>query len=180
MDTFSKRKYIILAIFFGIGIIYLLKIFVLQVVSSKYKESATNNVLREMIQYPARGLIYDRNGELMVYNKPAYDLMVTPRELEPFDTISFCNLVEISKEELVAGLKKARDYSSYKPSVLVKQIPPESFAYIQEKLYKFKGFQVQIRTLREYAHPAGAHVLGYVSEVNDADISKDGYYKSGD
>ena len=126
MDTFSKRKYYVLAIFFGIGIIYLVKLFSLQVISSKYKESATNNVLREIIQYPARGLIYDRNGELMVINKPAYDLLVTPRELEHFDTIAFCNLVEITKEELIAGIKKAREYSTYKPSILVKQIPPES------------------------------------------------------
>lgn len=180
MDTFSKRKYYVLAIFFGIGIIYLVKLFSLQVISSKYKESATNNVLREIIQYPARGLIYDRNGELMVINKPAYDLLVTPRELEHFDTIAFCNLVEITKEELIAGIKKAREYSTYKPSILVKQIPPESFAFLQEKLYKFKGFHVQSRTLREYTHPAAAHVLGYVSEVKDADILKDDYYKSGD
>ncbi|MGE0018535.1 MAG: penicillin-binding protein 2 [Draconibacterium sp.] len=180
MDTFSKRKYYVLAIFFGIGIIYLVKLFSLQVISSKYKESATNNVLREIIQYPARGLIYDRNGELMVINKPAYDLLVTPRELEHFDTIAFCNLVEITKEELIAGIQKAREYSTYKPSILVKQIPPESFAFLQEKLYKFKGFHVQSRTLREYTHPAAAHVLGYVSEVKDADILKDNYYKSGD
>ena len=180
MDTFSKRKYYVLAIFFGIGIIYLVKLFSLQVISSKYKESATNNVLREIIQYPARGLIYDRNGELMVINKPAYDLLVTPRELEHFDTIAFCNLVEITKEELIAGIQKAREYSTYKPSILVKQIPPESFAFLQEKLYKFKGFHVQSRTLREYTHPAAAHVLGYVSEVKDADILKDDYYKSGD
>lgn len=180
MDTFSKRKYYVLAIFFGIGIIYLMKLFSLQVISSKYKESATNNVLREIIQYPARGLIFDRNGELMVINKPAYDLLVTPREVEPFDTIAFCKLVEITKEELAAGIKKARDYSTYKPSILVKQIPPESFAFLQEKLYKFRGFQVQSRTLREYTHPAAAHVLGYVSEVNESDISKDDYYKSGD
>lgn len=180
MDTFSKRKYYVLAIFFGIGIIYLVKLFSLQVISSKYKESATNNVLREIIQYPPRGLIYDRNGELMVINKPAYDLLVTPRELESFDTIAFCTLVEISKEDLVAGIKKAREYSTYKPSILVKQIPPESYAFLNEQLYKFKGFQVQSRTLREYTHPAAAHVLGYVSEVKDADILKDDYYKSGD
>jgi len=180
VDTFSKRKYLILAIIFGVGIIYLLKIFVLQVISTKYKESATNNVLREMVQFPARGLIYDRNGKLMVYNKPAYDLLVTPREVVSFDTIAFCALVEITKDELITGLKKARDYSSYKPSILVKQIPPESFAFIQEKLYKFKGFQVQSRTLREYASPVAAHVLGYVSEVKDADIAKENYYKTGD
>ena len=147
---------------------------------SKYKVSATNNVLREIVQYPARGLVYDRNGTLMVFNKPAYDLLVTPREVVEFDTLAFCRLLEISKEDLVAGIQKARSYSTYKPSILIKQIPPESFAYLQEQLYKFKGFHTQSRTLREYSHSSAAHVLGYVSEVNDADIQKDDYYKSGD
>lgn len=116
----------------------------------------------------------------MVFNKPAYDLLVTPREVERFDTLAFCKLVEISKEELIAGIQKAKEYSPYKPSILIKQIPPESFAFLQEQLYKYKGFHTQSRTLRDYANPSGAHVLGYVSEVNDNDIQKDDYYKSGD
>jgi penicillin-binding protein 2 len=180
VDTYSKRKNIVLAIFISVAAIFVIRLFSIQVISSKYKESATNNVVREIVQYPARGLVYDRNGELLVFNKPAYDILVTPREVQPFDTMSFCRLVEISKEELLEGIKKAREYSTYKPSILVKQIPPESFAYLQEKLYKFKGFSTQSRTLREYAYPAAAHVLGYVSEVNENDISKDEYYKSGD
>ena len=168
------------AIFLAVGAIFIIRLFVLQVLSPKYKESATNNVLREIIQYPARGLVYDRNNVLMVFNKPAYDLLVTPREVEKFDTVSFCKLLEISKEDLIAGIQKARDYSTYKPSILIKQIPPESFAFLQEQLYKFKGFHTQSRTLREYANPSAAHVLGYVSEVNDNDIQKDEYYISGD
>lgn len=180
MDIHSKRKYLVTAIFIIAGIVFILKLFSLQVLDSKYKVSATNNVLREVVQFPARGLIYDRNGILMVFNKPAYDLLVTPREVEKFDTVAFCRLLEISKEDLIAGIQKARDYSSYKPSILIKQIPPESFAYLQEQLYKFKGFHTQSRTLREYFHPSAAHVLGYVSEVNDADIERDSYYKSGD
>ncbi|HSO87256.1 MAG TPA: penicillin-binding protein 2 [Draconibacterium sp.] len=180
MDIFSRRKYIVVAIFLASGLIFILKLFGLQVLNSKYKVSATNNVLREIVQYPARGLIYDRHGTLMVFNKPAYDLLVTPREVERFDTLAFCRLLEISKEDLIAGIQKARDYSTYKPSILIKQIPPESFAFLQEQLYKFKGFHTQSRTLREYANSSGAHVLGYVSEVNDADIQKDEYYKSGD
>lgn len=180
MDIFSRRKYYVTTIFLVVGGIFVLRLFTLQVISSKYKESATNNVLREIVQYPMRGLIYDRNGTLMVFNKPAYDLFVTPREVERFDTLAFCRLVEITKEELIAGIKKASEYSTYKPSILVKQIPPESFAFLQEQLYKFKGFHTQSRTLREYANPSAAHVLGYVSEVNDADIQKDEYYKSGD
>ncbi len=180
MDIFSRRKYYVTAIFLAVGLIFILKLFGLQVLNSKYKVSATNNVLREIVQYPARGLVYDRNGILMVFNKPAYDLLVTPREVERFDTLSFCRLLEITKEDLIAGIQKARDYSTYKPSILIKQIPPESFAYLQEQLYKYKGFHTQSRTLREYANPSAAHVLGYVSEVNDNDIQKDEYYKSGD
>lgn len=180
MDIYSRRRYYVTAIFLAVGLIFIIKLFGLQVLDSKYKISATNNVLREIVQYPARGLIYDRNGTLMVFNKPAYDLLVTPREVEKFDTVAFCNLLEISKEDLIAGIQKARDYSTYKSSILIKQIPPESFAYLQEQLYKFKGFHTQSRTLREYANPSAAHVLGYVSEVNDTDIGKDDYYKSGD
>ncbi len=180
MDIYSKRKYLVTAIFLIAGVVFLLKLFSLQVLDPKYKVSATNNVLREIVQFPARGLIYDRKGTLMVFNKPAYDLLVTPREVEKFDTVAFCKLLEISKEELIAGIQKARDYSAYKPSILIKQIPPESFAYLREQLYKFKGFHTQSRTLREYFYPSAAHVLGYVSEVNDADIERDDYYKSGD
>jgi len=180
VDIFSRRKYYVTTIFLVVGVIFVIRLFALQVLSSKYKKSATNNTLREIVQYPARGLVYDRNGVLLVFNKPAYDLLVTPREVERFDTLAFCRLVEISKEELIEGIKKASEYSPYKPSILIKQIPPESFAYLQEQLYKFKGFETQRRTLREYASPSGAHVLGYVSEVNDADIQKDEYYKSGD
>ncbi|KAF0239455.1 MAG: penicillin-binding protein [Prolixibacteraceae bacterium] len=180
MDIYSKRKYLVITIFIVAGLVFILRLFSLQVLDSKYKVSATNNVLRENVQFPARGLIYDRNGTLMVFNKPAYDLLVTPREVEKFDTVAFCKLLEISKEDLIAGIQKAKDYSSFKPSILIKQIPPESFAYLQEQLYKFKGFHTQSRTLREYFHPSAAHVLGYVSEVNDADIERDIYYKSGD
>ncbi len=180
MDIYSKRKYLVTAIILISGFVFILKLFSLQVLDSKYKESATNNVLRENVQFPARGLIYDRNGTLMVFNKPAYDLLVTPREVERFDTLAFCKLVEISKEELIACIKKAMEYSHYKPSILIKQIPPESFAYLKEQLYKFKGFDTQSRTLREYFYPSAAHVLGYVSEVNDADIERDSYYKTGD
>jgi penicillin-binding protein 2 len=180
VDIYSKRKYLVTAIFLISGFVFILKLFSLQVLDSKYKESATNNVLRENVQFPARGLIYDRKGTLMVFNKPAYDLLVTPREVEKFDTVAFCKLIEISKEELIAGIQKAKDYSTYKPSILIKQIPPESFAYLHEQLYKYKGFHTQSRTLREYFYPSAAHVLGYVSEVNDADIERDNYYKSGD
>lgn len=180
MNTFSNRKYVITAIFVAFGLIFIILLFRLQVRDSAYKQYATNNVLREVVQYPARGLVYDRNGKLLVFNKASYDLLITPREVEKFDTLYFCQLLEITKEELQSRIQKAKDYSRYKPSILIKQIPPESFAILQEQLYKFKGFHTQPRTLREYSSTSAAHVLGYVSEVNANDIQKDGYYSSGD
>lgn len=180
MNNLSKRRFIIAAVFAVVGLIYVIDLFHLQVLNSDYKKYATNNVLREVVQYPARGLVYDRNGELLVYNKTAYDLLITPREVEKFDTLLLCSLLEISRDELEEGIQKAKKYSRYKPSVLIKQISPENFALLQEKLYKFKGFHSQTRTLREYTNPVAAHVLGYVGEVNSNDLKRDAYYKSGD
>lgn len=163
-----------------IAFVYLVRLFILQVVDSSYKQYATRNVLRRIINYPARGLIYDRNGSLLVHNKAAYDLLVTPREVSAFDTIQFCNLVQIDKTELIEGLEKARNYSPYKPSVIVKQLSPEVYAVLQEKLFKYPGFFVQTRTLREYPRKIAAHMLGYVGEVNQAIIDNDPYYSQGD
>jgi len=171
---------VIVAVFAVIGLVFLLKLFRLQILDPTYKQYATNNVLREVVQYPARGLVFDRNGKLLVYNKAAYDLLITPREVDEFDTLYLCNLLDISKEEIELKIQEAKDYSWYKPSILVKQISPESFAILQEKLYKYKGFHTQSRTLREYTYNAAAHVLGYVGEVTNDDIKKDPYYSSGD
>lgn len=180
MNSYSKRSYIIGGIFLVTGLVFVLVLFRLQVLDPAYKLFATNNVLREVVQYPARGLVYDRNGKLLVHNKPAYDLLVTPREVEDFDTLYLCNLLGITREDLESGLKAAKSYSHYRPSVVVRQIPPEVYAVLQERLYRFKGFHTQSRTLREYTYPAAAHVLGYVGEVNQSDIEKDRYYSPGD
>lgn len=163
-----------------VGLIFLIRLFFLQVVDTTYKEFATSNVLRKIVQYPARGLIYDRNGELLVYNKAAYDLLVTPREVKEFDTLRFCGLLDITIDEFRLRLKEARDYSPFKPSVIVKQISPEKYAYLQEQLYKVRGFYVQSRTLREYPRPMAAHLLGYVGEVTRDMIDANPYYQSGD
>ncbi|WP_372933096.1 penicillin-binding protein 2 [Mariniphaga sediminis] len=175
-----KRSYVIIGIFVLTGLIFAVGLFRLQVLDPTYKVFATNNVLREVVQYPARGLIYDRNGKLLVHNKPAYDLLVTPREVETFDTLYLCKLLEITKEDLKKRIREAAEYSRYKPSIIVKQIPPETYAVLQERLYRFKGFHTQSRTLREYNYPAAAHVLGYVGEVNQADLNRDRYYSMGD
>jgi len=176
----SKRSYVIVLIFVLAAFVFIGKLFSLQVLDPAYKQYATNNVLRERIQYPARGLIYDRNGKLLVYNKTAYDILITPREVEVFDTMQFCNLADISRKELEQGIRKAKKYSWYKPSILVKQIAPEKYAILQEQLYKFEGFHTQTRSLREYSTTAAAHALGYVGEVTSGDIKKDAYYKAGD
>jgi len=180
VNGLSKRSYVIIAIFTVIVLVYLVKLFRLQVLDANYKHFATRNVLREVVQYPARGLVYDRNGELLVYNKAAYDLLITPREVSEFDTTLLCSILEITKEDLEERINKAKNYSRYKSSILVKQIPPETYALLQEKLYRFSGFHTQSRTLREYAHPAAAHVLGYVGEVTQGDIEDDNYYAMGD
>jgi penicillin-binding protein 2 len=163
-----------------VGLVFIAGLFRLQVLDPTYKVFATNNVLRDVVQYPARGLIFDRNGKLLVHNKPAYDLLVTPREVEAFDTLYLCNLLEISKTDLEERMKTARAYSAFRPSIIVKQIPPETYAVLQERLYRFKGFHTQSRTLREYNYPVAAHVLGYVGEVNPSDLERDRYYRQGD
>ncbi len=167
-------------IFIAVGVIFLGRLFQLQVLDPTYKEYATNNVLRKVVQYPARGLVYDRNGELLVYNQAAYDLLVTPREVVRFDTLTLCSLVDITIEEFRQKFQEARAYSSYKPSVIVKQISPEKYAVLQEHLYKLKGFYIQPRTLRQYPKPLAAHVLGYVGEVTRDITANDPYYQSGD
>ncbi|MEL7585513.1 MAG: penicillin-binding protein 2 [Prolixibacteraceae bacterium] len=180
MDKFAKRKYIVGSVFIVIAIIFVIRLFFLQVVDSSYKQYATRNVLRRVTNYPARGLIYDRNGELLVHNKAAYDLLVTPRELPPFDTTEFCELIRVDRKELTDALKKARKYSTYKSSVIVEQLSPEVYAALQEKLFKYPGVFAQARTLREYPRKMAAHMLGYVGEVNQAIIDKESYYTQGD
>jgi len=180
VDSNAKRTYLIAAIFLVVAVTYLIRLFSLQVIDTSYKLSATNNVVRRIVNYPARGLVYDRKGTLLVYNQAAYDVLVTPRELQPFDTLNFCNITGVTKEELKEQLQKAKDYSYFKPSVIIKQLSAQRYAILQEQLYKFSGFFVQTRTLREYPQKIASHVLGYVGEVNQQMIKKDPYYETGD
>ena len=180
MDTFSKRRLIILGIFLGIGAIFILRLFSLQITNKTYKQFATRNVLRKITIYPARGFIYDRKNNLMVYNKAAYDLMIIPREVKTFDTTELCNIVQLDRVELRDAIRKAKQYSYYKPSIVAGQISPDIYAPLQEKLYKYPGFFVQSRTLREYPNKSAAHVLGYVGEASQKTIEVDKYYRQGD
>jgi penicillin-binding protein 2 len=178
--NFSERKYVILLLFALIGLIYLVRLFYLQVFDTTYILSAESNVLRKNTIYPNRGLIYDRNDKLMVYDEAAYDLMVIPGQVTEMDTVEFCALLNITDSTFVAKLSKAKRYSRYKPTTFVAQITKEEYGYIEEKLYKFPGFFVQSRSLRKYPFPIAAHTLGYIGEVNNREIETDPYYRSGD
>ena len=180
MNALSGRRYVIAAIFIVVSLIYLMRLFYIQVLNDSYKLSANNNVLRYMTEYPARGLVYDRDGVLLVYNEAAYDLMVTPRQVKQIDTIDFCETVGITKEQFLKKMKQVKAYSPYKESIFEKQLSKETYAALQEKLYKFKGFFVQARTLRKYPQEIAAHTLGYVGEVSEKITEKNPYYKSGD
>lgn len=180
MNNLSDRKFIIGLIFLIVGFIYLIRLFNVQVLNDKYKLDSDHNVLREIVQYPARGLIYDRQGRLLVYNEAAYDLMVVPRQVPEMDTLAFCELMGIKKEDFITKFTKAKNYSSYKPSTFEKEISSEEYAKIQEKLFEFPGFYVQTRTLRKYPRKSAAHILGYIGEVDQSTIDKNKYYKSGD
>jgi len=179
-DAFINRKYIVMAIIIMASLVLLIRLFTIQVVKDTYRMSADNNVLRYVTQYPARGLIFDRNKRLMVYNQAAYDLMVVPAQVIKIDTTEFCALLGISNASFRERMGDALSYSRRAPSVFLKQISAESYARLQEKMFMFPGFYVQPRTLRKYSKPIGAHLLGYVSEVDEALINKEPYYKSGD
>ena len=135
---------------------------------------------RYITEYPARGLVYDREGKLMVYNEAAYDLMVIPRQVQEFDTLDFCELIGISREDLEKKLSKAKAFSYRKPSVFEKEISAKVYARIHEKLYSFPGFYTQTRTVRSYPHAIAGHLLGYISEADRQIIDNNPYYKSGD
>ena len=176
----EQRRIIIIALMVALMGIYLIRLFSMQVIDRKYKDLARNNAIREVVQQPPRGLIYDRNDSLLVYNEAAYDLMVIPRKVQDFDTADLCNILEITKDELIQRLEKARKYSPLLPYVFAQQIGKEDYGYLQEKLYKFPGFYVQPRTLRAYPEPIAAHILGYIGEVSENQLKEDSYYQMGD
>jgi penicillin-binding protein 2 len=179
-DPFINRKFIVMALIVLASLILLIRLFIIQVATDTYRLSADNNVLRYITQYPARGLIYDRNKKWIVYNQAAYDLMVVPAQTTSIDTSGFCNLIGITKSSFIDRMKAAISYSRRAPSVFLKQISAETYARLQEKMFLYPGFYVQPRTLRKYSRPIASHLLGYVSEVDESIIRKEPYYKAGD
>lgn len=176
----QKRYYIIIALVALLAAVYLVRLFSLQVLNKSYKDKANQNALRYITEHPARGLIYDRNDSLLVYNDAAYDLMVVPNELRDFDTAELCRVLDLTTAEVEKKIARATKYSKILPSLFEQQISKEDYGFLQEKMYEFPGFFVQNRTLRSYPNPIAAHILGYVSEVNEQDMENDNYYKMGD
>lgn len=174
------RVYLLRIITILIAGIFLYRLLDLQVMNTSYRTLSENNAVLEIAEYPERGFIYDRNGHLLVANQPAYDIMIIPENVSPFDTLSFCTLAGISKKQLEKNLRKARRYSKRLPSVVVNQISKQTYAQLQEQMWKFEGFFIQKKSLREYHTQHAANVLGYVSEVNSTDMRNDPYYRLGE
>lgn len=181
--NYVNRKYILGGIAVAVVIIYLIRLFSLQLMSDDYKKNADSNAFRKEIQYPSRGLILDRKGRLLVYNESSYNIMVVMNDQRGIDTLDFCQTVGITKDFYIKRMDEIKSkisYSRYTPQLFMSQIPAEEFSVFREKLFRFKGFSVEKRSVRHYTTGLGAHLLGDVGEVNDKDIANDDYYQSGD
>lgn len=186
-DPNYRRRYVISGIAIVVVLVYIIRLFYLQIIDQSTKDQADNNALVKQTIYPSRGLIYDRNGELLVFNQPIYEIMVTMRDMKDnWDTAAFCQCLAISREEFDERIKEIKDrrknrgYSRWTPQSFMNQLKKEDIASLQESLFLFPGVQIQKRTLRDYTYKAAAHVLGSVGEVNQSDIDRDAYYTRGD
>ncbi|SEP99279.1 penicillin-binding protein 2 [Flavobacterium urocaniciphilum] len=174
------RKTLLPTIIIVSSIILLVRLFYLQIIDDTLKIKSENNAIKIKYDFPERGYIYDRNGKLLVANQPSYDIMVVPSEVKNIDTLEFCRILQITKDEFLKKIEKAKVYSPRLPSLFLAQLNKEEFAAFQEKIRKYNGFYIQKRSLREYQTKHGANVFGFITQVNDAIIAKNPYYKSGD
>ena len=181
--NFAGRKFVLGGVAVVVIIIYVVRLFTLQLMSDDYKKNADSNAFRKEIQYPSRGLIMDRKGRLLVYNESSYNIMVVMNDQRGIDTLDFCQTIGITRDDYIRRMleiKSKPNYSRFTPQLFMSQIPAEEFSVFREKLFRFKGFSVEKRSVRHYTTGLGAHILGDVGEVNDNDISEDDYYQSGD
>ena len=182
----EKRKYVIGGVAAAIVLIYIVRLFALQIMSDDYKKNADSNALLKRVQYPSRGVITDRHGHLLVYNQPSYDIMVVMSEQEGVDTLDLCESLGITKEYYVKRMAEIKDryrnpgYSRYTQQLFMSQLSSEEFCVFQEKLFRFHGFYVQRRSIRQYQSPHAALLLGDIGEVSPADVEEDDYYQNGD
>ena len=183
----ENRKLVIGGIAIVIVVIYILRLFTIQLLSDDYRKSADSNAFLKQVEFPSRGVIRDRNGKLLVYNQPAYDIMVVMNEEKGhLDTLDFCETLGITKDYFIKRMNDIKDrnknpgYSRFTQQLFMSQIDDKDFSVFQEKMFRFPGFSIQRRTIRQYEYPYGAHVLGDVGEVSQADIDEDSYYQPGD
>lgn len=174
------RKILLPALVIAAAVLIIARLFYLQILDDSYIKKSENNAIKIQYEYPERGYIYDRNGKLMVANQPSYDIMVTPNDMKDTDTLEICKLLSITKEEFIKKIEKAKVYSRIHPSVFLAQLNKKEFAGFQEKIRRFKGFDIVKRSLRDYQLNAGANIFGYIQQVNDPIIKKNPYYKSSD
>ena len=179
-NRYADRSHVVKLIFIAVGVLFIGRLAMLQLFNPKYRDLARQQSLRNVTQYPARGFIYDRNGELLVHNEAVYDLMVIPRMAKGLDTAYFCQSLGITLDDFNERMRKAAKYSPYAASIFMKQISKEEYAKFENKMFRFKGFYISQRTLRIYDRPIAAQVLGYVGEVDQSDLDRDPYYKQGD
>ena len=184
---YTNRKYIIGAITLAIVLIYIVRLFALQIMSDDFRKSADSNAFQKKIEFPSRGVIYDRKGKLLVYNQPAYDIMVVMNEArDHIDTLDLCQTLGITKEMFISRMNAIKDrnknpgYSRYTQQTFMTQLDEEDFSVFREKMFRFPGFYIQRRAIRQYQYPYAAHVLGDVAEVSQRDIDEDDYYLQGD
>ena len=181
------RRFVIAGVATFIVIVYIIRLFTLQLMSDDYKKNADSNAFLKKIAYPSRGVIKDRHGKLLVYNQPSYDIMVVMNEARNhLDTLKFCEALGITREEFDERMEAIKDrsknpgYSRFTEQMFMSQLSDHDFSVLQEKMYRFPGFYVQKRSIRQYEYPYAAHVLGDVAEVSPSDIEEDDYYQSGD
>lgn len=183
-DLFKNRYQVLRIIILVFASIFLIRLFYLQIIDTKYDALAKNNAIKEVDVYPTRGLVYDRNGELIIYNEPLYDLMVTPRAVKDADTLKLCELLGFTPEQFQKkwlDMQRQKGYSTRKPNVFVKQISQKDYSRLQEFMHLFPGFYGQIRSVRKYPHRVAATILGDIGEVDEKQIAaSESYYKPGD
>lgn len=183
---YENRKFVIVGIVLAIVFVFIGRLFYLQILNDDYKKHADSNAFLNKTVYPSRGVMYDRNGKLLVSNQPAYDVMVCMRNVKDLDTLAFCRSLGITREFFDKRIKDIKNrnlnpgYSSYTDQLFLSQLTAEDFAMFQEQLYKFNGFSIQRRTVRQYEHSVGGHIFGDLGEVSKKDIAADDYYVRGD
>ncbi len=175
-----QRKYLLNIIITIVCFIFIGRLFQLQIIRGSNYDPIHNSAVKIEYDYPERGYVYDRNGKLLVANQLSYDVMVQPNQVKIIDTLEFCNLLKIDKVSFLKRLNKAKKYATYLPSVFLKQLAKDDFAFLQEKLHKYQGFFIQKRIIREYPINAAANVLGYLGEVNETLAKKSKYYQAGE